>query len=73
VVAGNPARVVRQRFPAEICQAITESRWWDLPPWECVKYSASMSAPLERAGTAHALLGRRHDSECGVFTCSDRH
>lgn len=30
VVAGNPARVVRQRFPPEIQAALEESRWWNM-------------------------------------------
>lgn len=30
VVAGNPARKLRDRFPPELCAAIEASRWWDL-------------------------------------------
>ena len=32
VVAGSPARVVRQRFPAAVQQTLEETRWWTLPP-----------------------------------------
>lgn len=30
IVAGNPARVVRSRFPATIVERLLESRWWEL-------------------------------------------
>jgi phosphonate metabolism protein (transferase hexapeptide repeat family) len=31
VVAGNPARLIRQRFPAEIAARIQALAWWDWP------------------------------------------
>lgn len=31
VVAGVPARVIRYRFPEEICRKLEASRWWNLP------------------------------------------
>lgn len=31
VVAGNPARIVRQRFSDEICAMLTELAWWERP------------------------------------------
>lgn len=31
VVAGNPARVVRQRFPAEVVGELLQLAWWDWP------------------------------------------
>ena len=31
VVVGNPARIVRFRFPEKIIEALLESRWWNLP------------------------------------------
>ncbi len=34
VVAGNPARHVRWRFPEEQCQALLASAWWDWPESE---------------------------------------
>jgi acetyltransferase-like isoleucine patch superfamily enzyme len=30
IAAGNPARVVRKRFPDEVAAALLEIRWWDL-------------------------------------------
>ena len=31
IVAGNPARVVRMRFPDRLIADLLESRWWDYP------------------------------------------
>ncbi len=31
VVAGNPGRVVRRRFPDEVCALLDRLAWWDLP------------------------------------------
>ncbi|MGQ2909128.1 MAG: DapH/DapD/GlmU-related protein [Aliihoeflea sp.] len=31
VVAGAPARVLRQRFPADVAAALVEMAWWDWP------------------------------------------
>ena len=31
VVAGNPAREIKERFPAQLVQRLQELRWWDLP------------------------------------------
>lgn len=30
IVVGNPARPIRRRFGQEICDALSESRWWEL-------------------------------------------
>lgn len=32
VVAGNPARVVRRRFPPEVVEELLRIAWWDWPP-----------------------------------------
>lgn len=32
VVAGNPGRVVRMRFPPEVVEHFLDLRWWDWPP-----------------------------------------
>ncbi|MEH2482607.1 phosphonate metabolism protein (transferase hexapeptide repeat family) [Nitrobacteraceae bacterium AZCC 2146] len=29
IVAGNPARIIRRRFPEEVADALTELAWWD--------------------------------------------
>jgi len=58
VVAGNPARVIRYRFPEETQQAILDSRWWDLPVTECIRHLPEMTRPLERP-SEHPLLQSR--------------
>ncbi|MGI3171541.1 CatB-related O-acetyltransferase [Pseudooceanicola sp. C21-150M6] len=30
IVGGNPARIIRKRFPDELCAALQESRWWEI-------------------------------------------
>jgi len=37
IVAGNPAKVIRARFPEDLVQAIERSRWWELEPAELRK------------------------------------
>lgn len=32
ITAGNPARVVRERFPKEVAQRLIDLAWWDWPP-----------------------------------------
>lgn len=32
IVGGNPARVLRRRFPDEICDRLIESQWWTISP-----------------------------------------
>lgn len=39
VVGGNPARVIRQRFPDEIIQALLEIAWWN---WDIEKITANL-------------------------------
>ena len=31
VVGGNPAKVIKERFPADVVQALEEIAWWDWP------------------------------------------
>ena len=51
VVAGNPARTVRMRFPAEQVAALLELAWWD---WPAFRIEAAM--PLLESGDVAALL-----------------
>ena len=32
IVAGNPARKLRDRFPPDLIEALEQSRWWELEP-----------------------------------------
>lgn len=50
VVAGNPARVVRTRFPPETVAALLAAAWWDLPHAQVVRL-----VPLLQGGRAEDL------------------
>ena len=47
VVAGNPARVIRMRFPETTVQRLLDSHWWDLEPDVLKKYVPLMDRPEE--------------------------
>ncbi len=51
VVAGNPARVVRHRFPPDIVDDLVAARWWDKPAAE-----VSRLVPLLQSEDITALL-----------------
>jgi len=60
VVAGNPAQVVRTRFPQPVVDELLEIRWWD---WEIAKISRNVAAiiggDLEALRKAHGLHERK--------------
>jgi acetyltransferase-like isoleucine patch superfamily enzyme len=43
IVGGNPARLIRFRFPTETCQKIEATQWHDLPPSALKAYPAFFS------------------------------
>jgi len=47
IVAGNPARILRYRFPEDLRQRILESRWWERSVEECARSLEVMTRPLE--------------------------
>lgn len=47
IVAGNPARIIRMRFPEELIERLQNSRWWDLEPETIKKYASFMDRPKE--------------------------
>ena len=55
VVVGNPARVVRFRFPKEVIEELMASRWWDKPIEElelsefCQPYHTGASPTVSEA------------------------
>lgn len=62
IVGGNPARVIRYRFPPEVVQRLLQLRWWDLPdetiaslvPALC---QTDMSVLLDELVNARTALG----------------
>ena len=47
IVAGNPARVIRRRFPDEKVTQIMETKWWNYSPKTLMKYYSEMSNVTE--------------------------
>lgn len=58
VVAGNPARIIRYRFPEKIRDAIKASRWWERTVVECACFINDLSKPLSDDPDRHPLLKR---------------
>ena len=46
MVGGNPARLIRYRFPEQTRQFILASRWWERSVTECVRFLPEMSKSL---------------------------
>src|SRR5579859_2572663 len=61
VVAGNPARLIKYRFPRDIPDAILASCWWDLPLAKCLLHLREMTKPLDRP-SEHPLLRAASES-----------
>ena len=62
IVAGNPARVIRSRFPEEDVARLLRAAWWDWPIDLVTEYArtimAGTAADLERIADERGLLGR---------------
>lgn len=56
IVAGTPARVVRMRFTDEICQAVHNSKWWQLSVNELSQYTTLFKECLNDPAQLHPLL-----------------
>jgi virginiamycin A acetyltransferase len=48
VVAGNPAKLLRFRFPVDVQNLIRDSKWWERSVEECARHIACLIAPLDR-------------------------
>lgn len=59
IVAGNPARPIRNRFSEDICGVVLASRWWELPLSDVLGHMAEMMEPLDGRWTRHPLLTRQ--------------
>ncbi len=47
IVAGNPARVIRPRFPANVAAAMLKFAWWNLPDAELNRLGPLFDRPEE--------------------------
>lgn len=57
IVVGNPARVLRYRFPEPVCDVIRRSEWWGQPVEVCSRVLAAMTRRLDDPWE-HPLLGK---------------
>lgn len=62
VFAGNPAKLLRYRFPEELRQVILQSRWWDKRIEDLAEMLESMIRPLGPQPWHHPLLRPRWTS-----------
>ncbi|WP_407496614.1 CatB-related O-acetyltransferase [Pseudooceanicola sp. MF1-13] len=60
IVGGNPARVIRKRFPDEICDALQASRWWDYELEDLLELPMHDPVQLCEAIEKHRDLLRPH-------------
>lgn len=47
VVAGNPGRMIKMRFPDDICALVLESRWWERSIEDMRDFLSTMQIPLK--------------------------
>ena len=59
IVAGNPAKLIRQRFPEALCESIRQSQWWNESVSTCSTVIGDMTRPLQEIGIAHPLLKQK--------------
>jgi len=62
IVGGNPARILRYRFPEDLRQQILESRWWERSIDECARSLDEMTKPFEGFSSLSLLVsGKSRD------------
>jgi virginiamycin A acetyltransferase len=59
IVAGNPAKLIRYRFPEETRRHLLASRWWEKPLADCARVIDSMTRPVPEDALQHPLVGSR--------------
>jgi phosphonate metabolism protein (transferase hexapeptide repeat family) len=67
IVGGNPARLIRRRFPAAVAQRLQQLAWWD---WDHARLQAAL--PDFRALSVERFLEKYEPpSARGNFECAD--
>ena len=46
IYAGNPAKLIRMRFPDDIIKEFTKIKWWNFSDEELEKYAKYFDRPL---------------------------
>lgn len=58
IVAGNPAKIIKMRFPDDVCKKIIESRWWEKSIDELIPYADDMYRFSGNLIINHPLLSK---------------
>lgn len=48
VVAGNPARMIKYRYPSDIATMLQQSKWWELPLPELLSAGSLLTSPINQ-------------------------
>lgn len=56
IVAGNPARKIRDRFPEDVAAKVKASRWWDLSQAELLEQLPKLESMLASAVPTRTLV-----------------
>jgi acetyltransferase-like isoleucine patch superfamily enzyme len=56
VVAGNPAAIIKFRFPEAVRQRVLAGRWWERSVEQCAQWLGAMTSDLGEEATQHPLL-----------------
>ena len=66
IVGGNPAKLIRYRFPEEVRKILLESRWWERSINEIRQFADEMIKPVDVERWNHPLLRHAVDQETAV-------
>ncbi len=56
IVGGNPAKLIRYRFPEEVRKTLLASKWWERSISDIRKYADDMIKPVDAERWNHPLL-----------------
>lgn len=56
VIGGNPARLIKQRFPPQVQEAILQSRWWERTVEELKQHHAAVTKPIGEDPMSNELI-----------------
>ncbi len=57
IVGGNPAKLIRYRFPTEICEELSRTRWWDYELSDLFSNDVSFADPEGFISKFHQVSG----------------
>jgi acetyltransferase-like isoleucine patch superfamily enzyme len=66
IVAGNPARILRYRFPEVLRQSILETRWWERSIEECARSLDEMTKSFESISSVSLPISEASRSDSPI-------